>query len=52
MANPMMTFADVLHHLVDASRFDNETDGNLAHALIEAQYPAPVAPIVPPVPGA
>ena len=39
MAKQVEVFADVLHHLVDYSRFDNETDLNNAHALIEAQFP-------------
>ena len=39
MAKQVEVFADVLHHLVDYSRFDNETDLNTAHALIDEQFP-------------
>jgi len=43
MSNPINSFNDILHHLVDYSRFDNETDLNLCHVIIDQTFPAPVA---------
>lgn len=40
MANPIGTFKDVLHHLVEYARFDDEADKNIAHNLIDLEYPA------------
>ena len=43
MANPILSFKDVLHHLVEYARFDDEADKNIAHGLIDTEYPdAPV----------
>ena len=39
MANPILTFKDVLHHLVEYARFDDEADKNIAHNLIEIEEP-------------
>ena len=39
MANPIVTFKDVLHHLVEYARFDDEADKNIAHNLIDLEYP-------------
>ena len=42
----VITFGDFLHHVVDHTNFDSESDLIKAHELIEQQFPQPADPTV------